>query len=113
MNMLGKPAIDVGLSVTRVGSAAQWAGMRLVSGTYKLELAQFVELEAFSQFSSDLGAETKARLSRGKVLVEMLKQSCGTPMTLFHQVSILSLANQGYTESLPLKLISSFIALYR
>merc|ERR1712187_673879 len=67
-----KPAIDVGLSVTRVGSAAQWPGMRLVSGSYKLQLAQFVELEAFSQFSSDLGSETKARLSRGKVLVEML-----------------------------------------
>merc|ERR1712060_110896 len=74
-----KPSIDVGLSVTRVGSAAQWSGMRLVSGSYKLELAQFVELEAFSQFSSDLGAETKARLARGKVLVEILKQSCGNP----------------------------------
>jgi F-type H+-transporting ATPase subunit alpha len=108
-----KPAIDVGLSVTRVGSAAQWAGMRLVSGTYKLELAQYVELEAFSQFSSDLGSETKARLLRGKVLVEMLKQTCGSPMTLFHQVSILSLANQGLTERINISLIPSFISLYR
>jgi F-type H+-transporting ATPase subunit alpha len=108
-----KPAIDVGLSVTRVGSAAQWAGMRIVSGSYKLELAQFVELEAFSQFSSDLGAETKARLSYRKVLVELLKQSCGTPMNLFHQVSILSFANQGITEKIQLRSISSFTSLYR
>merc|ERR1712061_41009 len=69
-----KPAIDVGLSVTRVGSVAQWDGMKLVAGSYKLELAQFVELQSFSQFAADLGEETKARLERGKRLVEMLKQ---------------------------------------
>merc|ERR1712060_728141 len=75
-----KPAIDVGLSVTRVGSAAQWDGMKLVAGSYKLELAQFAELQSFSQFAADLGEDTKARLSRGKRLIEMLKQFCGAPM---------------------------------
>jgi F-type H+-transporting ATPase subunit alpha len=108
-----KPSIDVGLSVTRVGSAAQWSGMRLVSGSYKLELAQFVELEAFSQFSSDLGAETKDRLERGRVLVEILKQACGNPMTSWNQVSILSSANQGIPSKLELSKISSFQTLYR
>merc|ERR1712066_387184 len=83
-----KPSIDVGLSVTRVGSAAQWSGMRLVSGTYKLELAQFVELEAFSQFSSDLGSETKNRLAKGRILVEVLKQKCGSPLATQRQLSI-------------------------
>lgn len=61
-----KPAIDVGLSVTRVGSAAQWDGMKLVAGSNKLELAQFVELQSFSQFAADLGLETKNRLAKGR-----------------------------------------------
>merc|ERR1712113_487828 len=75
-----KPAIDVGLSVTRVGSAAQWAGMRIVSGSYKLELAQFAELQSFSQFASDLGEETLSKINRGNRLVEMIKQFCGSPL---------------------------------
>merc|ERR1711972_196558 len=101
-----KPAIDVGLSVTRVGSAAQWDGMKLVAGSYKLELAQFVELEAFSQFAADLGEETKARLDRGKRLVEMLKQQCGAPMNLMQQVGILSLAQQDVIKDLEVSDIS-------
>jgi F-type H+-transporting ATPase subunit alpha len=109
-----KPSIDVGLSVTRVGSAAQWSGMRMVSGSYKLELAQFVELEAFSQFSSDLGSDTKDRLARGRVLVELLKQTCGSPMNLKDEVSLLSIANQGIpAELLSIGEIPQFLTLYK
>jgi F-type H+-transporting ATPase subunit alpha len=107
-----KPAIDVGLSVTRVGSAAQWDGMKLVAGSYKLELAQFAELQSFSQFAADLGEDTKARLSRGKRLIEMLKQFCGSPMSLMSQVGILSLASQDIISDLDIADIRSFINLY-
>lgn len=107
-----KPAIDVGLSVTRVGSAAQWDGMKLVAGSYKLELAQFAELQSFSQFAADLGEDTKARLSRGKRLVEMLKQFCGSPMSLMSQVGILSLANQDLISYLEISEVKRFIDLY-
>jgi len=99
-----KPAIDVGLSVTRVGSAAQWDGMKLVAASYKLELAQFVELQSFSQFAADLGEETKNRLARGRTLLEMLKQSSGSPMNLGAQIGILSLANQEGARSSPRKM---------
>ncbi len=74
-----KPALDVGLSVTRVGSAAQSDCIR-VAGSYKLELAQYLELQAFSQFSAYIGAETKARLARGRRLTEVLKQANGQPI---------------------------------
>jgi F-type H+-transporting ATPase subunit alpha len=107
-----KPAIDVGLSVTRVGSAAQWDGMKLVAGSYKLELAQFAELQSFSQFAADLGEDTKARLSRGKRLIEMLKQFCGSPMTLMSQVGILSLASQDIISLLDIGEVKDFISLY-
>jgi len=107
-----KPAIDVGLSVTRVGSAAQWDGMRLVAGTYKLELAQFIELQSFSQFAADLGEETARRLARGKTLVEMLKQFSGSPMNLMAQVGILSLANQNLILGLAISDIALFLRLY-
>jgi F-type H+-transporting ATPase subunit alpha len=104
-----KPAIDVGLSVTRVGSAAQWDGMKLVAGSYKLELAQFAELQAFSQFASDLGDDTKSKLARGKRLIEMLKQFCGSPMPLSSQIGILSLANQDVISELEIPEVSGFI----
>jgi F-type H+-transporting ATPase subunit alpha len=107
-----KPAIDVGLSVTRVGSAAQWYGMKLVAGSYKLELAQFVELQSFSQFAADLGEETKNRLARGRSLVEMLKQFCGSPMSLMTQVQLLSLANQNLIGALAIEDIQPFLNLY-
>jgi F-type H+-transporting ATPase subunit alpha len=107
-----KPAIDVGLSVTRVGSAAQWDGMKLVSGSYKLELAQFAELQSFSQFASDLGEDTKKRLERGKRLVEMLKQFCGSPMSLASQVGILSLSNQDVISLLTISKVKSFVQTY-
>merc|ERR1719350_2111030 len=107
-----KPAIDVGLSVTRVGSAAQWEGMKLVSGSYKLELAQFVELQAFSQFASDLGQETKDRLDRGRRFLSLLKQPCGSPMSLLAQLGILSLANQNIIKELTFHEMALFLSYY-
>jgi F-type H+-transporting ATPase subunit alpha len=95
-----KPAIDVGLSVTRVGSAAQWSGTKLVAGSYKLDLAQFSELQAFAQFASDLGEDTMRRLANGEKLVRMFTQFCGAPMSLGDQVSILSLASQGILDTI-------------
>ncbi len=77
-----KPAIDLGLSVTRVGCIAQWSRMKLVAGFYKLELAQFIELQSFSQFVGDLGKQTKDRLTKGLRLVEILKQFSGSPINL-------------------------------
>jgi F-type H+/Na+-transporting ATPase subunit alpha len=107
-----KPAIDVGLSVTRVGSAAQWYGMKLVAGSYKVELALFVELQSFSQFAADLGEETLSRLTRGRSLVEILKQFCGSPMNLITQVGILSLANQNLAKALAIEDLQLFLNLY-
>jgi F-type H+-transporting ATPase subunit alpha len=107
-----KPAIDVGLSVTRVGSAAQWDGMKLVAGSYKLVLSQFIELQSFSQFAADLGEETKERLARGRRLLQMLIQSSGSPMNLAKQIGILSLANQDLLKSLAITDIRPFLRLY-
>lgn len=91
-----RPAVDVGLSVTRVGSAAQTASMKQVGGAYKIELAQYFELQAFSQFASDIGAETQLRLARGVRLVALLTQSAGNPLSTRQQVRALCLANQGF-----------------
>lgn len=91
-----RPAVDVGLSVTRVGSAAQTASMKQVGGAYKIELAQYFELQAFSQFASDIGAETQLRLARGVRLVALLTQSAGNPLSTTQQVRALCLANQGF-----------------
>ena len=107
-----KPAIDVGLSVTRVGSIAQWYGMKLVGGFYKLELAQCIELQSFSQFVADVGKETKNRLPKGLHLREILKQFCGSPIHLTTQVGILSLANQDITQALAIKDVQVFMNLY-
>lgn len=107
-----KPAIDVGLSVTRIGSIAQWYSMKLVAGIYKLELAQFIELQSFSQFVADLGKETKNRLTKGRRLVEILKQFCGSPINLRRQIGILSLANQNLVKGLAIKDVQLFLQLY-
>jgi len=106
------PAIDVGLSVTRVGSIAQWYGMKYVAALYKLELAQFIELQSFSQFASDLGQESKNRLTKGLRLVEILKQSSRSPINLTRQVGILSLANQNLLKALAVKDVHLFLNLY-
>jgi F0F1-type ATP synthase alpha subunit len=89
------PAIDVTLSVTRVGSIGQSDSMKLSAGFYKLELTQFIELQSFSQFQADCSKETLARLTKGLRLLEMLKQSSGSPINVRQQIGILSLANQG------------------
>lgn len=104
-----KPAVDVGLSVTRVGSTAQWNGMKLVGGQYKLELSQFIELQSFSQFAADLGTETKARLSRGLQLVELLKQFTGASLPLGKQLGILSVAGQDLIRNVGVEQIQSLV----
>ena len=86
--------------------------VRLVSGSYKLELAQYIELQAFSQFASDLGEDTKVRLLRGGQLVEMLKQVTGSPLNLSLEVSLLSLANQEVIKSLTLPEVTRFVSSY-
>ena len=107
-----KPGIDLALSVTRVGSIAQWVRMKLVAGFYKLELAQFIELQSFSQFVADLGEETKNRLTKGRRLLEILKQSPGSPINLRTQIGILSLANQKVAKALAIKDTQVFLNLY-
>jgi F-type H+-transporting ATPase subunit alpha len=103
-----KPAIDVGISVSRVGSAAQIKAMKQVAGKLKLELAQFAELESFSQFSSDLDQATLQQLARGQRLRELLKQPQGSPKSVEEQVSLIYAGTNGYLDALPIPLVSSF-----
>lgn len=97
-----RPAINVGISVSRVGGAAQIGAMKNVAGTLKLDLAQFRELEAFSQFASDLDPATQAQLSKGARLVEILKQGQNSPLRVAQQILIIYAANQGYLNELPI-----------
>jgi len=105
-----KPAIDVGISVSRVGSAAQIKAMKQVAGKLKLELAQFAELEAFSQFSSDLDETTKNQLARGQRLRELLKQPAFSPKTVEEQVALIYAGTNGYLDSLPVIIIPKFVS---
>ncbi len=93
-----RPALNVGLSVSRVGGAAQTKAMKKVAGPIRLELAQFRELEAFAQFATDLDETTKRQIERGRRIVEVLKQDQYTPMSMEHQVVILYAATQGYLD---------------
>ena len=95
-----RPAISVGLSVSRVGGAAQPAGTRSVAGSLRINLAQFRELAAFSQFSSDLDAETQARLARGRLLTEILKQPQYSPLSSWEQVVSITAATEGAFDGL-------------
>jgi F-type H+-transporting ATPase subunit alpha len=104
-----KPAIDVGISVSRVGSAAQIKAMKQVAGKLKLELAQFAELEAFSQFSSDLDAATLQQLARGQRLRELLKQPQSSPKSVEEQVALIYAGTNGYLDTLPVAKISQFV----
>jgi F-type H+-transporting ATPase subunit alpha len=104
-----KPAIDVGISVSRVGSAAQIKAMKQVAGKLKLELAQFAELEAFSQFASDLDQTTLNQLARGQRLRELLKQPASSPKTVEEQVALIYAGTNGYLDSLPVPSISAFV----
>jgi F-type H+-transporting ATPase subunit alpha len=96
-----RPAVDVGISVSRVGSAAQTKAMKSVAGTLKLDLAQFRELEAFATFGSELDAVSKAQLERGARLVELLKQGLHAPMSVEEQVVSIYAGTNGYLDDIP------------
>jgi len=105
-----KPAIDVGISVSRVGSAAQIKAMKQVAGKLKLELAQFAELESFSQFASDLDKATLAQLARGQRLRELLKQPQSSPKAVEQQVAIIYAGTNGYLDGLEVAQVSDFVS---
>jgi len=108
-----RPAINVGLSVSRVGSAAQIKGMKQVAGTMKLDLAQFREVAAFAQFGSDLDAATQFQLMRGQRLQEILKQPQYVPMKVAEQVIILFAGVRGYLDKVAIKDVGRFEAEFR
>ena len=93
-----RPAVNVGLSVSRVGSAAQTKAMKKVAGSIKLELAQYREMEAFAQFASDLDASTQQLLARGARLTELLKQPQYSPLTVAEQVAVIYAGTKGYVD---------------
>ena len=103
-----RPAIDVGISVSRVGGNAQNKAMKKVAGSLRLDLAQYRELEAFAQFGSDLDKATLAQLTRGERLVEILKQPQYKPMPVQEQVVLIYAGTKGYLDSLPIKEIRRF-----
>lgn len=103
-----RPAIDVGLSVSRVGGAAQIKAMKKVAGTLRLDLAQFRELEAFAKFGSDLDKATLAQLTRGERMVEILKQNQYVPMAVEHQVVIIYAGGQGLLDDIPNNRVGDF-----
>jgi F-type H+-transporting ATPase subunit alpha len=103
-----RPAVNVGSSVSRVGSSAQIKAMKKVSGTLKLDLAQFRELEAFSQFGSDLDESTKKQLERGKRSVEVLKQLQYAPVKTEHQVVTFYALTKGFMDDVPMDKIKAF-----
>ena len=103
-----RPAINVGLSVSRVGSAAQVKAMKQVAGSIKLELAQYREMAAFSQFASDLDAATQRLLSRGERLTELLKQGQYSPLSVEEQVVVIFAGVRGYLDSLDVGKVGQF-----
>ena len=103
-----RPAINAGISVSRVGGAAQTKGIKQVAGKLRLDLAQFRELEAFAQFASDLDPATKKQLLRGQKLTEVLKQPQYKPLTVAQQVTILFAANEGFLDGVDDKNITSY-----
>ncbi|HOX10682.1 MAG TPA: F0F1 ATP synthase subunit alpha [Candidatus Moranbacteria bacterium] len=103
-----RPALNVGISVSRVGSSAQIKAMKKVAGKLKLDLAQFRELEAFAQFGSDLDEKTKAQIERGRRTVEILKQGQYEPMTVEHQVAILYALANGFVDDVPVEEIKQW-----
>ncbi len=96
-----RPAINVGISVSRVGGAAQIKAMKQVAGTLRLDLAQYRELEAFVQFASELDKATQAQIARGQRMVELLKQPPNQPVPVEKQVAIIYVAGQGYLDDVP------------
>lgn len=100
-----RPAINTGLSVSRVGSAAQKRAMSKVAGGLKSDLSQYRELAAFAQFGSDLDASTQRQLSRGERLMEMLKQPQYNPLSLDHQVMLIFAGGRGYLDNVPVNMV--------
>ena len=105
-----RPAINVGISVSRVGSAAQTKAMKKVAGKLKLELAQFAELEAFSQFASDLDEATQKQLARGTRLREVLKQPQNSPLSVAEQVALIYTGINGYLDDLGVDEVKKYCA---
>jgi F-type H+/Na+-transporting ATPase subunit alpha len=105
-----RPAVDVGISVSRVGGAAQVKAMRAVAGRLRLDLAQYRELEAFAQFGSDLDAATQRQLARGARTVEILKQPQYDPMRVQHQVMVLYAVTNGYLDEVPIERLQEWEA---
>jgi F-type H+-transporting ATPase subunit alpha len=105
-----RPAINVGLSVSRVGGAAQVKAMKQVAGTLRLDMAQFRELEAFAAFGSDLDASTQRQLTRGQRLVEILKQPQYQPLTMEKQVMILFAGTRGFLDKYPIDVVAKYEA---
>ena len=105
-----RPAINVGISVSRVGSSAQPKAMKKVAGKLKLELAQFGELEAFAQFASDLDQATQNQLARGQRLRELLKQPQSSPLSLENQVATIYAGTNGYLDKIDVEKVGSFLA---
>ena len=103
-----RPAVNVGLSVSRVGSAAQTKAMKKVAGSIKLELAQYREMAAFAQFGSDLDASTQALLNRGARLTELLKQPQYSPLTNAEQVVVIYAGTKGYLDKIDVKEVTKF-----
>ena len=107
-----RPAINVGLSVSRVGSAAQIKAMKQVAGRIKLELAQYREMAAFAQFASDLDAATQKLLARGARLTELLKQGQYKPMPVEEQVVAIFAGVRGFLDSIPVNQVNRFEAAF-
>ena len=103
-----RPAVDVGLSVSRVGGSAQIKAMKKIAGKLRLDLAQFRELEAFAKFASDLDESTAAQITRGRRMVEILKQNQYVPMTTEKQIAIIYAASQGYLDDIELESVKEF-----
>jgi len=103
-----RPAVDVGISVSRVGGSAQIKAMKSIAGTLRLDLAQFRELEAFAKFGSDLDQSTLQQLNRGKIMVEILKQNQYVPMSIAQQVAIIFAGVNGYMDKIDLAKISDY-----
>ena len=103
-----RPAIDVGLSVSRVGGNAQIKAMKSVAGTLRLDLAQYRELEAFAKFGSDLDKTTQAQLTRGERMVEILKQNQYVPMDVEKQIAIIIAGTKGHLDDIPIGKVQDF-----
>ena len=107
-----RPAVNVGLSVSRVGGAAQTKAMKKAAGSVRIDLAQYREMEVFTQFSSDLDDATKNQLRHGRLLMELLKQPIGHPRSMSDQVITLTVVNSGVIDSVPVEKARDFIAGY-